>query len=343
MDPINHDTNLQAIFRSLDQTTFKLSSRETSAVEFKENFNWASKDKYARSMVSFANSKGGYLIFGVSNSPRFFTGLQTNNFENLDEADITAYLNSLVSPEIQYEKFVVDFHGRKAGVIYTHKATDKPIIAIKNDGTNVKEAEIYYRYNARNDKIKYAELKALFEEVREKERKSWMNLFEKVSKIGPSSAAIMDIVKGTIEGENNSLLIDQALIPKLKFIKEGQFSEKGKPTLKLVGDVRPIAVTGYKPGRSELRITDNPSAPAIREETLLKGYPLSYSDLVNALSQKYSDFKSNNRFHEIRKPLMKDIKYCKTRYLNHKTKKGIKQDFYSKAILKEFDKHYTKK
>jgi hypothetical protein len=343
MEHMDHEANLEAIFQSLDADTFRLSAREASSVEFKETFNWGSRDRYARTIASFANNRGGYLIFGVSNNPRIFNGLQTQNFENLDEADITAYLNSLFSPEIEYEKFVFQKQGRRAGIIYIHKANDKPIIAVRNDGTNIKEAEIYYRYNGRTDKIRYPELKALFQFAQEKERNSWVALFEKVSKIGPSSTAVMDVVNGTIEGEKNSLLIDQSLIPKLKFIKEGQFTEKGKPTLKLVGDVRPIAVTGYRRGGGELRITDDPNAPAVREETVLKGFPLSFKDLTEELSNRYSDFKANPRFYEIKKALMKDQKYSRTRYLNHKTQKGIKQDFYSKVIIKEFDKHYTKK
>jgi len=342
MNEVDHETNIIKIFKSLDKTTFKLAVRETNSIELKESFNWGSKDKYARTIASFANNKGGYLLFGITNNPRILVGLQTTNFENIDEADITSYLNGLFSPEIDYEKFPVEIEGRKIGVIYTHQSNYKPIIAIKNDGSQIKEAEIYYRYNARNDKIKYAELKSLFDQTRERERKSWMSLFEKVSKIGPSSAAILDVVNGTIEGENNSLLIDKNLLPKLKFINEGKFSEKGKPVLKLIGDVRPVTlVGGYKPGKS-LRFTNDPLAPPVREETVLKAYPFEYSDLVKELGRRYSDFKINPRFHSLKKELAKEDKYCRTRYLDYKSKTGTKKDFYSLAIIEEFDKHYTK-
>ncbi len=343
MKIIDHNHNVKQIFKTLDLITFRLLSRETNVVEFKESFNWGSKDKYARTMAAFANNKGGYLIFGVSNKPKNFVGLQSNNFEDLDEAEITAYLSGLFSPEISYEKFTNEIQGRKVGILYTSELENKPIIAIKNDGNSIKEAEIYYRYNARNDKIKYPELKHLFDQTRASERKSWMSLFEKVSKIGPSNAAIMDMVNGTIEGENNSLLIDRKLISKLKFIKEGNFSEKGKPTLKLIGDIRPITVSDSGTNKADIRITDDPTAPAVREETVLKNYPLEYSELIKELKNRYSDFKMNSQFNKVKQELVKNIKFCHPRYLDPKNPKSSKKDFYSRSIIKEFDNHYTKK
>lgn len=330
----------EQIFASLDSSTFRLSARESSTVEFKESFNWGSKDKYAKSIASFANNRGGFLIFGVTNQPRLLVGLSNNNFEALDEAAITAYLNSLFSPEVRYEKSALDVAGKRMGFLYTHTSTEKPIIAIKNDG-DIKEAEIYYRYNARNEKIKYPELKRLFELAKEQERDSWMRLFERVSKIGPANTGIMDIVEGTIEGEGNSLLIDQNLIPQLKFIKEGQFSQKGEPTLKLIGEVRPIAMNTHKGGRSILRITTDPSAPAVREETILDEYPLDYYKLVHVLESRYSDFKLNQKFYDLKKRLMTNVKYSRPRFLDPANDKSGRKDFYSHDIITEFDKHYT--
>lgn len=165
----DHTKNLSEIFRSLEVKTKKLNSRENSRVEFKESFNWAAKSSYSKSMAAFANNRGGYLIFGVTNSPRILVGLGSQNFENQDEATVTSYLNSVFSPEIQYEKIITTISELKIGLFYIHQSETKPVIAIKNDG-DVREAEIYYRYSARSDKIKYPELKNLFDKAREQER-----------------------------------------------------------------------------------------------------------------------------------------------------------------------------
>ena len=337
--PLSPD--LQKVFATLDSETLRLTSRESGSVEFKESFNWSSKEKYAKAMAAFANNRGGLLIFGVADSPKRLVGLSGAGFDNLDEATVTGYLNSVFSPAIRYEKFSEVIQDKKVGVIRVEAQDNGPVVAIKNDG-EVKEAEIYYRYNARNDKIKYPELKALFDQARDRERRGWMELFQRVSKIGPENTALMDVVEGTIEGSKGSLLIDAALLPKLKFIKQGSFTEKGRPVLKLVGDVRPVAVAGRRTAGAGVRLTDDPDAPAVREETILAQYPLNYYDLLKALGERYTNFKQNEAFHKIQRPLKKNPDYCHTRYLDPKMKKGAK-DFYSAGIFAEFDKYYTKR
>ena len=54
-----------------------------------------------------------------------------------------------------------------------------------------------------------------------------------------------------------------------------------------------------------------------------------------------SNFKVNNEFHQIRKPLIQDPRYGHSRYLDPENPKSSKNDFHSPAILNEFDKHYA--
>jgi len=65
----------------------------------------------------------------------------------------------------------------------------------------------------------------------------------KIIQIGINNVAIMDILDGKIHGKSGTMVIDESLIPKIKFINEGTFSEEeGAPTLKLVGDVTPTKI-----------------------------------------------------------------------------------------------------
>jgi len=61
------------------------------------------------------------------------------------------------------------------------------------------------------------------------------------------------------------------------------------------------------------------------------------------LLARYTNFIRNPKFHKLRKEFMKDKKLCRTRYLDPNNLKSSKKDFYSPAIYKKFDKHYTKK
>lgn len=349
MDFINSEV-YKKIFAFHSATSNRIIARESGLLEFKEQFNWLSKDKYAKSMVAFANNKGGYIVFGIKDQPRELVGLQSNNFENTDEAKITAYLNDVFSPEIVFEKFVVEVRSKNIGVLYTHQAKYKPVVCSKNDN-DLKESDIFYRYNARSERIKYPELKLLLDEIKIEERKSWMEHLEKISKIGPTNAAILDIMGGEINGRGGTLVIDKKLVSKLKFIKEGNFQEGGKPVLKLIGDVKPVSVVIGKGGKKSVsdlgvKITDDPNAPAVRleeEEIIKKKYPLDYKTLTNGLLARYTNFKRNPQYHKLRKEFMKDKKLCRTRYLDPNNTEGSRKDFFSPAIYKKFDKHYTNK
>lgn len=347
INEFQNSNDYKKIFYFHDSIVNKIISRESGWLEFKESFNWNSKDKYAKSMAAFANNKGGYIVFGIKDKPRDLVGLQSENFETKDEAEITAYLNSVFSPEIVFEKFVIAVQSKNVGILYTHQANTKPVVCLKNDG-EIKEADIYYRYNARSEKIKYAELKMMFEQVKQEERKSWLEHFEKISKIGPTNAAIMDTIGGEITGKGGTLVIDKKLIPKLKFINEGSFKEGGKPVLRLIGDVKPVSIVvkSGEIGGMGVQITEDPNAPAIRleEEGILeKKYPLDYRGLAKELTARYSDFKTNSKFHKLRKELMKDTSLSRTRYLDPNNPKSSKNDFYSQNIVKKFDEHYNKK
>lgn len=260
------------IFTFHDSIADRIISRESSWLEFKQSFNWRKCCKYGKSMAAFANNKGGYIVFGVKDLPRELIGLQSNDFETIDEEKITSYLNGAFAPEIVFEKFAITVQSKDIGVLYTQQAKSKPVVCLKNDDNGeLKESDIYYRYNARSEKIKYPELKMLFEIVKEKERKRWMELFEKISKIGPTNAAIMDTISGEISGKGGTLVIDKKLIPKLKFINEGSFQERGKPVLKLIGDVKPVSVIVSGSSKKSInsmsvQLTNDPNAPAYRKE-----------------------------------------------------------------------------
>ncbi|MDI6820761.1 MAG: ATP-binding protein [Patescibacteria group bacterium] len=337
------------IFTFNPSTPNRITARESGWLEFKESFNWLSKQGYTKSMAAFANNKGGYIVFGVKNNPKELVGLQSNNFEATDEEKITSYLNSCFSPEIEYEKFIVNVKSKTVGIVRIHQNRDKPVVCIKNDG-ELKESDIYYRYSGKSERIKYPELKALLEKLKETERKSWMEHLEKISKVGANNAAILDVLNGEISGEGGTLVIDRKLIPKLRFISSGSLQESGKPVLKLIGDVKPVSVVTSKNGTKLIRgtgfqITDNPKAPIIRLEELdiLKKYPLNYRTLAKKLSGRYTDFKQNKKFNDLKKKLLGNKKFSLTRRLDPSNPKSTSQTFYSYSVYKEFDKHYKKR
>lgn len=219
----------------------RLKHRERKDLEFKANYSFGSikNGKFSKSMAAFANADGGVIIFGIKDSPREPIGMSNDHFEKIEIEKITLCLNEHFAPEIIWNMYDFEVDGKKYGVFVIEESKNKPIMCIKNAGDDLKEGDIYYRYSARSQKIKYPELKELLENVKELERKKWMEHIQSIAKIGPQNIALIDVYRGNIENpQNKQIIIDKDLLRDIKFIQEGKFVEKeGAPTLKLMGTI----------------------------------------------------------------------------------------------------------
>ncbi len=86
--------HLVSLLALREGSTNVLRNRENSQLEFKETFNLGSRAKYARTMASFANNKGGYIVFGVEPSPHRLKGLSSDRFDAFDPAQLSEFLNT---------------------------------------------------------------------------------------------------------------------------------------------------------------------------------------------------------------------------------------------------------
>lgn len=238
-------TVIEEILRTSDSGY--LFHREGQELELKEQYSFSSLADYFRDFAAFSNNKGGYLVFGVQDSPRVPNGLSASSliqFEKIDPERITGFLLNTFSGNINWEQAIFKIDGKDFGVFRIHIADIKPIIAKKDEGKDqiIKNGEIYFRYGGRTQKIQFPELEGIINKRVEQNNSQWLDLMSKIGKAGPENAAILDTERSVIEkGESKILVIDEKLASKLKFIKKGEFVEtKGATTLKLVGDVMPI-------------------------------------------------------------------------------------------------------
>ncbi len=246
---MNHfeSSNLDKIFYLNPSKNHLIGSRESTVLEFKENFSFANLADYAKVMASFANKDGGYIVFGLEDNPRKIVGIDRNTFDTIDQAKLTEGLNDIFQPAMEWDIAVHDWNGFSFGIIYVFKTVQKPIIARKNYGSEIKEGEIYYRYRARSEKIKYSELRHLLDEQKELTNEAWRKVIEKASSIDPRNVAMLDTITGELTGDGGTVVIDESLISKLKFIRDGDFNQKdGAPTLKLIGDLQAVPVAAVK-------------------------------------------------------------------------------------------------
>ena len=81
----------------------------------------------------------------------------------------------------------------------------------------------------------------------------------------------------------------------------------------------------------------------MEEADLRDRYPWDYGVLTQRLKLRYEDFKSNAKYHEIRKALESQPKYSRERLLDPGKPDGLKKRFYNEGIVKAFDPHYTRR
>lgn len=180
--------------------------KEGTKYEFKESFNWANKEKYAKVMASFANSSGGYILFGIKDDGSII-GMNDDDFEDRDSADITKYLNSIFRPAIIWSKSICECYSKKIGVIKVEEAKEKPIISIK-DGQEIKEGDIFYRYTALTQKIRYSELKSIIDHERRKFAYELLNGLKMMVDKGPETIKLLDLDKLRDAGEGPIYIIE---------------------------------------------------------------------------------------------------------------------------------------
>lgn len=93
-----------------------------------------------------------------------------------------------------------------------------------------------------------------------------------------------------------------------------------------------------------VQLSREPDAMKVQltEQQFKDRYPLTYRDLTKECRARYTDFKENSKYHEIRAPLKADPKYCIVRRLDPDDPKSTGKDWYSRAVFTVLDQHYKR-
>ena len=230
-------THLNDIFARSTTAPDCLKISEDELHEYKKSFSF--DDKLMKTCAAFANNRGGYIVFGIEDGTRRLVGLSSRklrDFDNYDIAKATAKFNALFSPSIRISKATHNTDNMQFGVIYVYQCETRPVIATNGTGS-IKDGDIFFSYGARRERIKYAELHAIFEENVDKRLSKFFRQIDMIAQIGIENAAIMNTESGDVSGPTiRKFVIDKELLDDLKFVKEGEFTEKmGAPALRLVG------------------------------------------------------------------------------------------------------------
>jgi hypothetical protein len=272
VDPLSAET-LTDLLKVDPARPDRLLKDESDLYEAKETFHTrgAQFAKYAKTAAGLANAGGGYIVFGVKDETLEIVGLPDGRFASTDKADLTMRFDQLLAPAIRWDRTSFVVAGKVVGVIYVYTATRKPIIS-RMDTEGLRDGAIYYRYVGSTRDVRSAELNEILGSRDRRAGEDFSRLISRVSNIGVENIGLLDVDTGRVEGTHGTFLIDEDLLPKLRFVKEGEFSETtGAPTLRLIGEVEPIE-------------TPKPTTIVVR------GHALSEHDIVrNFIQQRPTD------------------------------------------------------
>lgn len=239
---MTHEEYIRKLIGAVDAHG-RVRARERNDLEYKEAFGLHSWAKYAKTMASFANNCGGYIVFGVKNAPREIVGVNTA-FSDFKQEKFTESLNSLFSPEIQWDTGEIDFGSYKIGYIYTYESDAKPVMALKSESSEkINSGDILYRYRGRSEKIKYPEMHRIIEERTKHERNQILKLMETIRRSDTTNLGIVNYNNGHFSTPYGAdITVDKKLVlqvlRKAKYIKKGSFDENGgTPVLRVTGNI----------------------------------------------------------------------------------------------------------
>ncbi|MBE2254969.1 MAG: ATP-binding protein [Ignavibacteria bacterium] len=105
---------------------------ESQTVEFKRKFS--TPEKIAKEMIAFANTKGGYILFGVDDD-KTIVGVRSEK-EEIELVDSAAVF--YCEPEIKYEFEIILIKGLDVVAVYIPESENKPHYLITEDEDNMK-------------------------------------------------------------------------------------------------------------------------------------------------------------------------------------------------------------
>lgn len=235
---------MKKFIESLDitQPVLKTNWEESDTIEFKKSLHKVGEgvDKdYLRTIVGFANNKGGVMIFGIEPESKELGGIKSE-FENLDNRFFSTTVRLSTDGNFDFTFFTNNFVGNKIiGFLLVEEATSKPVL-LKVDAGTVKHGEIYYRYPGVSAKINAGDLrKILNDEIIHQVNKT-IGTFQKIVEYGNENIAILNTKTGEISSSENDLklVMNESILNKLNLIKKGEIvQEEGSPAYVIKGEI----------------------------------------------------------------------------------------------------------
>lgn len=156
----------------------------------------------------------------------------------------------------------------------------------------------------------------------------------------------LSFVSGALEAEVVSVSADERkLINYLQQLAQSEAANDDTFSIAIRLDIRLQRSNLDAASRVVVAAPNDPNAVPVvlSEEDIRQRWPWDYAELIRRLGARYADFKQNERFHEIRRPLLANEALYRVRYLDPGNTNSSRKGFFSSNVLQVFDQHYTRR
>ncbi|MEI2763233.1 hypothetical protein, partial [Methanothrix soehngenii] len=113
---------------------------------------------------------------------------------------------------------------------------------------------------------------------------------QRLATIGVDNAAVLSLADGVATGKCGAFVIDSELLPKLQFIREGEFQETtGAPTVRIIGDAEILGIGQVTPVQTQVRPTVILPTDII-EKFLMQNYQTGPLEYIKAICFEQSPY-----------------------------------------------------
>ncbi|MDX9924188.1 MAG: ATP-binding protein [Ignavibacteriaceae bacterium] len=115
---------------------------ESTTIEFKQRFS--THEKIAKEIIAFANTKGGFILFGINDNGSIY-GLES---EKSDTELITECCEKYCEPPVKYNLENIEYKKKDILILYVNESNIKPHrIQDYNSKIDLNTAQVFIRVN----------------------------------------------------------------------------------------------------------------------------------------------------------------------------------------------------
>lgn len=122
---------------------------ESQIFEYKEIIpvDRSGRIKTAKVAASFANSRGGYVFFGI-NDHRRVKGIDPGTGLDKHWQEISQCVSDCFTPHFRWDHAEIPIGDKVVAAMYVYEFHPKPVICVRDYGSEIHKGQVYARYSA---------------------------------------------------------------------------------------------------------------------------------------------------------------------------------------------------